>query len=88
MNEQSPVLLQLISSLIIISGTLYALAKQSKNLNGFKLARYAYEKLHTLRIPNRFQEAVDLGSVIIRSKPFQDAEVSIDEYRFCRQTKW
>ena len=55
-------------------GTLYALAKQSKNLNGFKLARYAYEKLHTLRIPNRFQEAVDLGSVIIRSKPFQDAE--------------
>ncbi|XP_052090245.1 intraflagellar transport protein 122 homolog isoform X2 [Mytilus californianus] len=55
-------------------GTLYALAKQSKNLNGFKLARYAYEKLHTLRIPSRFQEAVDLGSVIIRSKPFQDAE--------------
>lgn len=55
-------------------GTLYALAKQSKNLNGFKLARYAYEKLHSLRIPNRFQEAVDLGSIIIRSKPFQDAE--------------
>ncbi|XP_061187801.1 intraflagellar transport protein 122 homolog isoform X4 [Saccostrea echinata] len=55
-------------------GTLYALAKQSKNLGAYKLARYAYEKLQTLRIPSRFQEAVDLGSVMIRSKAFQDSE--------------
>nr|XP_034307390.1 intraflagellar transport protein 122 homolog isoform X7 [Crassostrea gigas] len=53
-------------------GTLYALAKQSKNLGAFKLARYAYEKLQSLRIPSRFQEAVDVGSVMIRSKAFQD----------------
>lgn len=56
-------------------GTLYALAKQSKNLGAFKLARYAYEKLQSLRIPSRFQEAVDVGSVMIRSKAFQDNEV-------------
>ncbi|KAK3103245.1 hypothetical protein FSP39_017787 [Pinctada imbricata] len=55
-------------------GTLYALAKQSKNLGAYKLARYAYEKLQSLRVPARFQEAVDLGSVMIRSKPFQDSE--------------
>ncbi|XP_078340377.1 intraflagellar transport protein 122 homolog isoform X7 [Crassostrea virginica] len=55
-------------------GTLYALAKQSKNLGAHKLARYAYEKLQTLRIPSRFQEAVDVGSVMIRSKAFADSE--------------
>ena len=53
------------------------MAKQAKNLRGFKLARYAYEKLQALRIPPRFQEAIDLGSVTIRSKPFHDYEVSV-----------
>lgn len=61
-------------------GTLYALAKQSKNLGAFKLARYAYEKLQSLRIPSRFQEAVDVGSVMIRSKAFQDHDVCNSDY--------
>ncbi len=52
------------------------MARQAKNLQGFKLARYAYEKLQALRVPPRFQENVDLGSVTIRSKPFHDSEVS------------
>ena len=30
----------------------------------------------SLKIPPRFQEAIDLGSVTIRSKPFHDSEVS------------
>ncbi|XP_052282617.1 intraflagellar transport protein 122 homolog isoform X3 [Dreissena polymorpha] len=59
------------------AGTLYALAKQSKNLGAFKLARYAYDKLQTTRVPTRFQEAVDLGSIMIRSKPFLDGESKI-----------
>uniref|UniRef100_H3AZ66 Intraflagellar transport protein 122 homolog n=1 Tax=Latimeria chalumnae TaxID=7897 RepID=H3AZ66_LATCH len=54
--------------------TLYALAKQSKALGAYKLARHAYEKLQGLRIPARFQESVELGSLTIRSKPFQDSE--------------
>eukprot|EP00057_Strongylocentrotus_purpuratus_P025672 XP_011680146.1 PREDICTED: intraflagellar transport protein 122 homolog [Strongylocentrotus purpuratus] len=54
--------------------TLYALAKQSRNLGAFKLARFAFEKLQSLRIPLRFQESIDLGSITIRSKPFHDAE--------------
>ncbi|XP_069142693.1 intraflagellar transport protein 122 homolog isoform X2 [Argopecten irradians] len=55
-------------------GTLYALAKQSKNLGAYKLARYAYEKLQSLRVPSRFLETVDLGSIMIRSKPFHDGD--------------
>lgn len=52
-------------SLTCCSGTLYALAKQSKNLGAYKLARYAYEKLQNTRVPPRFQEAVDLGLSLI-----------------------
>ncbi|XP_048590687.1 intraflagellar transport protein 122 homolog isoform X2 [Nematostella vectensis] len=54
--------------------TLFALAKQSKNLGAFKMARTAFDKLQALKIPTRFQEAIDLGSVTIRSKPFHDNE--------------
>eukprot|EP00794_Sanderia_malayensis_P006236 gene6236-6953_t len=58
----------------LIRNALYALAKQSKNLGAFKLARYAFDKLQALKIPARFQEAIDLGSITIRSKPFHDSE--------------
>uniref|UniRef100_A0A672IRX5 Intraflagellar transport protein 122 homolog n=1 Tax=Salarias fasciatus TaxID=181472 RepID=A0A672IRX5_SALFA len=54
--------------------TLYALAKQSRKLGAFKLARYCYEKLQELHIPSRFQECIELGSLTIRSKPFHDSE--------------
>uniref|UniRef100_A0A669DG82 Intraflagellar transport protein 122 homolog n=1 Tax=Oreochromis niloticus TaxID=8128 RepID=A0A669DG82_ORENI len=54
--------------------TLYALAKQSRQLGAYKLARYAYEKLQELHIPSRFQESTELGSLTIRSKPFHDKE--------------
>ncbi|XP_043934565.1 intraflagellar transport protein 122 homolog [Protopterus annectens] len=54
--------------------TLYALAKQSKALGAYKLARHAYEKLQGLQIPPKFQESVELGSLTIRSKPFHDSE--------------
>ena len=70
-------------SLIPVSATLFALAKQSKNLGAYKLARHAYEKLQSLRIPARFMEVIDLGSVTIRSKPFHDSEVCweyLDQY--------
>ncbi|KAK7101404.1 intraflagellar transport protein 122 homolog isoform X1 [Littorina saxatilis] len=56
------------------ASTLYTLAKQSKNLGAYKLARHAFEALQNLRIPSRFQDAVDLGSLSIRAKPFQDSE--------------
>ncbi|NXI71136.1 IF122 protein, partial [Anseranas semipalmata] len=54
--------------------TLFALAKQSKALGAYKLARHAYDKLHGLQIPARFQKSIELGSLTIRSKPFHDSE--------------
>ncbi|XP_064012186.1 intraflagellar transport protein 122 homolog isoform X1 [Pogoniulus pusillus] len=54
--------------------TLFALAKQSRALGAYKLARHAYEKLQGLRIPARFQQSIELGSLTIRAKPFHDSE--------------
>ncbi|NXM73887.1 IF122 protein, partial [Serilophus lunatus] len=54
--------------------TLFALAKQSEALGAYKLARHAYEKLQGLQIPARFQKSIELGSLTVRSKPFQDSE--------------
>ncbi|XP_028906907.1 intraflagellar transport protein 122 homolog [Ornithorhynchus anatinus] len=54
--------------------TLFTLAKQSRALGAFKLARHAYEKLQGLQIPMRFQKSIELGSLTIRSKPFHDSE--------------
>ncbi|KFU93950.1 Intraflagellar transport protein 122, partial [Chaetura pelagica] len=54
--------------------TLFALAKQSKALGAYKLARHAYDKLQGLQIPARFQKSIELGSLTIRSKPFHDSE--------------
>ncbi|XP_065909716.1 intraflagellar transport protein 122 homolog [Dysidea avara] len=53
---------------------LYTLAKQGKVLGAYKVARYAYDQLQTLHVPQRFQEIVDLGAITIQSKPFQDKE--------------
>uniref|UniRef100_A0A667Z4S8 Intraflagellar transport protein 122 homolog n=1 Tax=Myripristis murdjan TaxID=586833 RepID=A0A667Z4S8_9TELE len=63
--------------------TLYALAKQSRKLGAFKLARYSYEKLQDLHIPSRFQESIELGSLTIRSKPFHDSEVDVVPGMMC-----
>ncbi|XP_064399631.1 intraflagellar transport protein 122 homolog isoform X2 [Halichondria panicea] len=53
---------------------LFTLAKQSKQLGAYKLARHAFDKLQSLRIPPNLQETVDLASITIRAKPFQDKE--------------
>ncbi|KAF0036119.1 hypothetical protein F2P81_011431 [Scophthalmus maximus] len=63
---------------LIISNTLYALAKQSEKLGAYKLARYSYEKLQELYIPSRLQDPIELGSFKIRSKPFHDSEDLIE----------
>lgn len=60
---------------VIGRNTLFTLAKQSKALGAYKLARHAYDKLQGLQIPTRFQKSIELGSLTIRSKPFHDSEV-------------
>uniref|UniRef100_A0A8C6RX79 Intraflagellar transport protein 122 homolog n=1 Tax=Nannospalax galili TaxID=1026970 RepID=A0A8C6RX79_NANGA len=54
--------------------TLFTLAKQSKALGAYKLARHAYNKLQGLQIPTRIQKSIELGTLTIRSKPFHDSE--------------
>ncbi|GAB1599701.1 intraflagellar transport protein 122 homolog [Argonauta hians] len=54
--------------------TLYVLAKQSRQLKAYKLARFAYDKLQEMRIPSNLQESISLGSLMIRSKSFHDLE--------------
>ncbi|XP_066911742.1 intraflagellar transport protein 122 homolog isoform X2 [Clytia hemisphaerica] len=51
---------------------LLTVAKQGKTLGAYKLSRYAFDKLQTMRVPQRFQQNIDVGSMTIRSKPFQD----------------
>uniref|UniRef100_A0A2K5RZ31 Intraflagellar transport protein 122 homolog n=1 Tax=Cebus imitator TaxID=2715852 RepID=A0A2K5RZ31_CEBIM len=53
---------------------LFTLAKQSKALGAYRLARHAYDKLRGLCIPARFQKSIELGTLTIRAKPFHDSE--------------
>jgi intraflagellar transport protein 122 len=45
---------------------LYALAKQSRNLGAYKLARHVLEKIQGLVVPKRFRENVDLATLMVR----------------------
>lgn len=65
---------------------LYALAKQSRNLGAFKLARSVMEKIQKLVIPKRFRENVDLAAMMIRSKPFYDNEELLSMCYRCSTT--
>ncbi len=55
---------------------LFALAKHAKELGAHKLAKYAYDKLQQLRLPNSgWIDKIDLESIAIRAKPFSDKDV-------------
>ncbi|KAJ1445177.1 hypothetical protein M885DRAFT_550763 [Pelagophyceae sp. CCMP2097] len=51
---------------------LYTLAKQSKHLGAFKLARFAYEKLGSMKVPEAWADDLDLDMLAIHSKPVRD----------------
>jgi len=53
---------------------IFALAKQAKTLGANKLARFALEKLNAYKVPQAWQDQVDLFALSIRSRPFNDAE--------------
>jgi intraflagellar transport protein 122 len=65
---------------------LYALAKQSRNLGAFKLARHVLEKIQSLVIPKRFRENVDLATLMIRAKPYYDNEELLSMCYRCSTT--
>lgn len=69
---------------LVIGNTLYVLAKQSRQLGAYKLARYCCEKLQDLYVPSCYQQSIELCSLTIRSKPFQDNEVCVEGvFRSC-----
>ncbi|EJD73786.1 hypothetical protein LOAG_18816 [Loa loa] len=53
---------------------LYTLMKQGQVLGAYKLARYALEQLSYLKTPRRFEKLIETDALMIRSKPFTDAE--------------
>ncbi|XP_063240162.1 intraflagellar transport protein 122 homolog isoform X2 [Bacillus rossius redtenbacheri] len=59
---------------VSLFAVLYTLAKQAKNLGAYKLARQTLEKIQGLRVPAKFQENVDLASLMVRAKPYHDSE--------------
>ena len=59
---------------INLSYVYYSLAKVAKMLEGYKTARTCYERLMQLQVPKKWVEEVDLGSLLMRSKPYTDNE--------------
>eukprot|EP01061_Rhynchopus_euleeides_P016277 TRINITY_DN27556_c0_g1_i1.p1 TRINITY_DN27556_c0_g1~~TRINITY_DN27556_c0_g1_i1.p1 ORF type:complete len:1234 (+),score=571.29 TRINITY_DN27556_c0_g1_i1:232-3933(+) len=59
-----------VSRLVIV----LALAKLSKQLEAYKIARTAYEKLQRYVVPNHLIDQLDIAAIQIRSKPFTDKE--------------
>eukprot|EP00041_Stephanoeca_diplocostata_P034387 m.1171057 g.1171057 ORF g.1171057 m.1171057 type:complete len:1193 (+) comp24511_c0_seq1:191-3769(+) len=53
---------------------LYAVAKQSRNMGAYKLARQAYKELQSMKVPASFREELDRGALTIQAKPPTDAE--------------
>ncbi|KAK6627629.1 hypothetical protein RUM44_010107 [Polyplax serrata] len=51
---------------------LYSLSKQASSLGAFKLARQVLDKIQTLKVPLRFQEYIDVSTILIRAKPYHD----------------
>eukprot|EP00658_Telonema_sp_P-2_P030761 TRINITY_DN23172_c0_g1_i6.p1 TRINITY_DN23172_c0_g1~~TRINITY_DN23172_c0_g1_i6.p1 ORF type:complete len:927 (-),score=291.38 TRINITY_DN23172_c0_g1_i6:285-2963(-) len=52
--------------------TLITLAKQANALGAFKLARFAYDQLHLLKVPRKWQDDLELDTLKARAKPHVD----------------
>ncbi|KAK9811224.1 hypothetical protein WJX72_000251 [[Myrmecia] bisecta] len=59
---------------VSLAHVVHCVAQQAQQQGAHKLARWAYAKLQTLRLPPAWQEPVDLASLLVRSQPFADAE--------------
>lgn len=53
---------------------LYTLAKQARKLGANKLAKQLFDKIQSLRIPQKFQEQVEIATIASRARPFSDPE--------------
>lgn len=53
---------------------LYTLAKQARKLGANKLAKQLFDKMQNFRIPQKFQEQVEIAAIASRARPFSDPE--------------
>ena len=53
---------------------LYALAQTSQQLEAFKLARWAYDRLQAYKIPFSWRDSVDIAIIHLQAKPYSDKE--------------
>lgn len=54
------------------AAVLYTLAKKAFELKCFKVARLAYQKLRTLKIPKGWRSRIEIDQLKVMGKPFQD----------------
>jgi intraflagellar transport protein 122 len=64
----------------------YALSYLGFKFEAFKTARFGYEKLQNLKIPNAWQDDIDLATLKVRAKPFSDKEVFAQICNRCMNT--
>ncbi|KAG8347021.1 WD domain [Trypanosoma vivax] len=65
---------------------LYTLAHVASQLDMTRTARIAYERLQSIVLPVKVMEQVDVDSLVIRSKGYNDKEELLDVCYRCKQT--
>lgn len=56
------------------SAVLYCLSKQARKLGANKLAKQLLDRMQSLRIPQKFQEQVEIATIAARARPYSDPE--------------
>lgn len=65
---------------------LYTLARNAKTLGAYKLARYAYDRLLLLVVPEREREKMELDMLTIQAKPVRDMQELLPVCFRCHST--
>ncbi|XP_030763034.1 intraflagellar transport protein 122 homolog [Sitophilus oryzae] len=52
----------------------FTLAKQARKLGANKLAKQTFDKITSFRVPQKFQEQVEIATIASRARPYNDPE--------------
>jgi len=64
----------------------YTLAKHGEALGAYKLARFAYNTLQSIKVQEAWAETIDFNCIVMRSKPFSDKETLLPMCYRCATT--
>ncbi|RHY86259.1 hypothetical protein DYB35_010538 [Aphanomyces astaci] len=59
---------------VSVARIVFTLAQHAQQLEAFKLARQMYERLHQMRVRPEWQNAVDVTSMTLQTKPYSDRD--------------